>query len=160
MKEGQTIQEATDEMWAMLSDTMEYYNSVSCQCAFPRFRQYAAIDCVDYAGSFYMSETEGFIYLAQKYFDITPVSPTVDANNSIYTCKKCGSTFYFGWQDFSIHVNRSVLKPQELKVTDVGAPAKQPIPFVIGLFGHKYPDRSLFDKVTIETFKEYLQALN
>ena len=153
------IQATTNKMWEMFVDILDYYNSISCQCAFPRFRQYVAMDCVDYRGSFYMSETEGLVYHAGKYFDIGPAIPGPEANNAIYTCRKCGSTFNFGWADFSIHVNRSFLKVNELKVQDIGAAAKQPIPFVVGLFGHKYPERSLFDKISLDEFTAYLREL-
>ncbi len=155
----QQIQDNANKLWKLLEETLSYYDSVACACAFPRFHQYVRIDCVDYGASFYMSETEGFIYHAQKYFDVQPLGKGGEVNNAIYTCKKCKSTYDYGWADFSIHVNRTVLKLQELKTETIGAEAKTPIPFVVGLFGHKYPERSLFDMVSLEVFSTYIREL-
>jgi len=153
------IQENTDRLWLLLKETLEYYDTVACPCAFPRFRQYAAIDCVDTGTSFYASETEGIIFHAKGYYNEEASASGSDVNNAIYTCKKCGSTFDYGWSDFSIHVNRTVLKARELKVVDMGAAAIIPIPMFVGLFGHNYPDRSGFNLVGYEEFAAYIREL-
>jgi hypothetical protein len=150
------LQTETDKLWATLSETLSYYNEISCQCAFPRFRQFTSIDCLDYRGSFYMSETEGFIHHAKQYFNIEKIEKGTECYNAIYTCKKCSSTFDCGWSDFSIQVNRTYLKPISITVDQIGADIKTPIPFFIGLFGHKLADLSLFQKVDFETFSNYI----
>ncbi len=146
-----TPQERANALWQVLDDTLRYYDTVACPCAFPRFRQYAEIDCVDYGGSFYFSETEGFIQLSADRFDTDPGNP------SLRTCKKCGSTYSFDWQDFSIHVSRSTLRLLELKRDEIGAPALQPIPFYFGPVGHRNPDKSLFQYYALEDFTTYLR---
>lgn len=153
------IQDSANKLWNQVEETMKYYNEVSCPCAFPRFRQFTSIDCTDYGASFYMSETEGFIRYARPYFDIQEVEKGMECYRAVYTCKKCGSTFDAGWSDFSIHVSRMFLKPITLTATQVGADIKNPIPFFVGLFGHKYPERSLFEKVDFETFTSYIREL-
>lgn len=153
------IQETTDKLWKVLEESLVFYNSVACQCAFPRFHQYTQIDCTDTRSSFYMSETEGFFHYSKNLFDIAEVEKSSDAYNAIYTCKKCRSTYDYGWSDFSISVDRAYLKPKLITVAPVGADPIQPIPFAVGLFGHKLPDRNLFQKMEVEEFARYLTEL-
>jgi hypothetical protein len=153
------IQETTDKLWKVLEDSLQFYNSVACQCAFPRFHQYTRIDCTDTRSSFYMSETEGFIHYSRSLFDIVETEKITDAYNAIYTCKKCGSTYDYGWSDFSISVDRAFLKPRQILVPQIGANPIDPIPFVVGLFGHRLPDRNLFEKIGLEQYAKYLVEL-
>ena len=153
------IQEDTQKLWSLLKETVVFYNSVACPCAFPRFIQYTNIDCVDTSTSFYMSETEGFIQMSRDCFEHYEVAKDDECFKEICTCKTCGSTFVRAWSDFSIHVNRTYLKPLELKAKQVGADKEEVIPFFIGLFGHSYPDGAKFRHVSYEEFKNYIQAL-
>jgi hypothetical protein len=146
-------QEIANQLWENIAETIRYYNEVACPCAFPRFRQYVAIDCVDYGGSFYFSETEGFITLSAEHFDTDP------SNRAHRICKKCKSVYLYDWQDFSIHVNRQCMKMVELNVQESGAPALDPIPFHFGPVGHKNPERSLFRHVELEEFSAYTREL-
>ena len=153
------IQADANRLWVLFNETIDYYNSVACPCAFPRFSQYTSIDCVDTGSSFYMSETEGFIQNSAECFDVQEVDKGNECYRAVLTCKTCGSTWMKAWSDFSIHVDRNYLKPIEIKAVQIGADPETPIPFVVGLFGHKYPDRSGFDLVSFERFKHYIQAL-
>jgi hypothetical protein len=73
------------------------------------------------------------IGFSKPYFHIEK-SELADENlNEKWICKKCGSTYEFGWQDFSIAVEREKLKLTELKVEQIGKPAIKPIPLYIGL---------------------------
>ena len=153
------IQETTDKLWKVIEEALQFYNSLSCQCAFPRFRQYISIDCSETVKSFYMSETEGFIRQSHHLFDILEVDRGQEVNQAIYTCKKCGSTYNYAWSDFSIHVDRSYLKPRQISVEQIGADPSNPIPFVVGLFGHSLPDRNLFRQVDLDFFKKYITEL-
>lgn len=146
-------QERANQLWKRIAETISYYNEVACPCAFPRFRQYVSIDCVDYGGSFYFSETEGFIRISAEHFEDDPEHP------GHKRCKKCKSTYLYDWQDFSIHVSRSCMKIRELRTEEVGAPAIEPIPFYFGPVGHKNPDRSLFQYYELDAFTEYLRQL-
>ena len=152
------IQEATQNLWDAIGKTLEYYNEKSCQCAFPRFRQYTSIDCVDTRDSYYMSETEGFIAYAKEYFTVTSPDGNGQSPYSTYTCNTCGSIFDFEWQDFSIHVNRSCLKLREHKVADIGAAPIEPIPFHVGPFGHSFPKEN-FQKWDLEPLIQYFREL-
>ena len=83
------IKTDTEELWGRIEKILEFYNGNSCQCAFPRFRQYVSIDCTDTGDSFYVSETEAFISHCQKYFDIQklPAERGGECATEIYTCK-------------------------------------------------------------------------
>jgi hypothetical protein len=153
------IQADANKLWALLQETVEYYKSVGCPCAFPRFIQYTSIDCRETHDSFYMSETEGFIQTSADCFDGNEIDKGDECYKAIYTCKTCGSTYMNAWSDFSIRVNRTYLKPIELKARQIGAKAEQPIPFFVGLFGHSLPERADFKHVDFETFKEYIRTL-
>ncbi|WAC14508.1 hypothetical protein [Dyadobacter pollutisoli] len=155
----QMIKENTDKLWQYLDETLDFYNSLACPCAFPRFRQIVGLDCVDFRKSFYASETEGFISLAGKHFQIQEISGGDENSNQLWTCNTCASTFHCGWSDFSIHVNRTFLKTLELKTTDIGADATLPIPLFVGLFGHTFPDQSSILPVDYGTFTTYIRAL-
>ena len=155
--EIKSLEEDTTKLWNLIEETLIYYDSISCQCAFPRFRQYTSVDLSDYHATFYMSETEGFIHHCRPYFNVQKVDKGQECSRAIYTCKKCNSTYDLAWSDFSIRVNRSFLKLKKLKVIEVGAKEKTPIPFFIGLFGHSLPDPKLFERVDYETFKSYIR---
>jgi hypothetical protein len=155
----QMIKENTDKLWQYLDETLIYYNSLGCPCAFPRFRQIAAIDCVDFGKSFYVSETEGFISMAGQYYKIQDISDGGENSNQLWTCNTCNSTFHCGWSDFSIHVNRTFLKSVDLKVTDIGAETTLPVPLFVGLFGHNFPDHSHILPVDYQTFTTYIREL-
>jgi hypothetical protein len=160
MESAINLKEETEKLWLHIKETLAYYNSIACACAFPRFRQYAAIDCVEYRGSFYMSEVEAFLQHCQPYFDIKESDKGDEAYRAVYTCKKCGSTYDYGWSDFSIYVSRTYLKIKEFKAIQVGSAAEQPIPFYIGLFGHKLPDQGLFKRVGLTDYIAYLRNVD
>ena len=146
-----TQQERANNLWKALEETVAYYNHESCPCAFPRFRQIVGIDCVDYGGSFYFSETEGFIAVSTEQYPQNP------ENGLQVICKTCGSVWWKEWQDFSIHISRTVMKPETLKANDIGADPVTPIPFNYGPVGHKNPDRSLFQHMELDVFVKYLK---
>ena len=66
-----TIEDNTVKLWKLIEETMAYYISISCQCAFSRYRQIISLDCSDYEKSFYSSETEGFLQHSRPYFNMT-----------------------------------------------------------------------------------------
>ena len=153
------IQEDTNRLWALLRDTVEYYKSLACPCAFPRFIQFTSLDCRETHNSFYMSETEGFIQTSGDCFDVQETDKGDECYKAIYTCKICGSAYINAWSDFSIRVSRTYLKPVQLNAKQIGALPEKPIPFYVGLFGHSCPDRADFKLVDYETFKGYIRAL-
>ncbi len=153
------IRENTNQLWQLLRDTVAYYNSIACPCAFPRFIQYTSIDCSDTHNSYYVSETEGFIQASVKCFNIEYMDKGDECQRAIYTCKTCGSTYLNAWSDFSIIVSRTYLKPIKITANQIGADAVQPIPLFVGLYGHSIPDVSNFRRVGLEEFKGYIQAL-
>jgi hypothetical protein len=153
------IQADANKLWALLGETVEYYKSLACPCAFPRFIQYTSIDCRTTHNSFYMSETEGFIQTSSDCFDGKELDKGDECYRGIYTCKTCGSTYINAWSDFSIRVSRTYLKPIELKSSQIGADAQQPIPYFLGLFGRSLPEQSDFKHVEYDTFRAYIRAL-
>ena len=158
-KRIEQIQRDTDLLWLLLKDTVANYNAIACPCAFPRFIQYVSIDCSETSNSYYMSETEGFIYSSKDYFEHKPIDKGDECEKSIWICKTCASTFVEAWSDFSIHVNRTYLKPLHLQAKQVGADPEEIIPFYVGLFGHSLPSRDGFRQVDYETFKNYIQSV-
>ncbi|MEI9809366.1 MAG: hypothetical protein WDO16_16675 [Bacteroidota bacterium] len=84
------VQENANKLWDFLGETLAFYHSKSCQCAFPRFRQIVSIDCTDTGTSFYCSETEGFISHAKKYFTVSKTDTGTEAYNESWSCNKCG----------------------------------------------------------------------
>lgn len=152
------IRQKTDQLWDFIEEVLISFNQQSCQCAFPRFRQIVAIDCVDYRKNFYCSETEGFIDRARKYYTAVKLESGPEAYNEEWTCNKCGSIFTYGWADFSIHVNRAFLKQKDLRIGDIGALPEVPIPLYVGIFGHALPGYDQLTPVDFETFSKYITA--
>ncbi|MBC6112640.1 hypothetical protein ACFOG5_11520 [Pedobacter fastidiosus] len=148
-----------DRVYAMVKEVLNYYNTVSCQCAYPRFIQYTSIDCRDYDGTFFVLETEAFIEHAFEYFDVSKINNGEESIRSIYTCKKCKSTFEYGWSDFSIAISRAYLKPIQIMAIQIGAEADTPIPVVMGLCGHKLRTMEFYDMVTFDDFLAYIYEL-
>lgn len=145
-----------EEFSELIRQTVTWYREIACPCAFPRFVQYTSIDCVDWGKSFSMYETEMFIAHALTYY----IKGIEQGEGAIYSCNKCGSSFQFGWSDFSIHVSRSYFKPLQLNATQVGADAQTPIPYYGGFAGHALPDQQLFHRVDAATFIAYIRALH
>jgi hypothetical protein len=146
-----------DRLKLMLKTTIEHYNTLGCPCSFPRYRQIAGISCSDFGDSFYVAETEGLINESKIFFDEKDIPPHPEVTRQIWTCKKCQSTYEFGWRDFSISVNRSYLKIKELKAVDIGRPPITPIPMFIGAFGHSTPN-GLFTQYTFDEMNDYLKG--
>lgn len=144
-----------EEFSELIRQTVAWYQEVACACAFPRFIQYTGIDCVDWGKSFSMYETEMLIAHALPYYD----KGNEQGEGAIYSCKKCGSSFQFGWSDFSIHVSRSYFKPLLLKAVQAGAAIETPIPYYGGFAGHSLPDQHLFCRVDAAAFIAYIRAL-
>ena len=73
-----------------------------------------------------------------------------------WICKKCRSSYEFGWSDFSIYVERQKLKLTDLKTELIGLPITKPIPLYLGLAGHSYPSRQEITSVSFDEFKKYM----
>lgn len=144
-----------EEFSELIRQTVAWYQELACPCAFPRFIQYTSIDCVDWGKSFSMYETEKFIAHALAFYD----KGNEQGEGAIYSCRKCGSSFQFGWSDFSIHVSRSYFKPLQLKATPIGADAESPIPYYGGFAGHALPDQHLFRRIDAPAFIAYIRTL-
>ena len=141
----------------MLYETVfEMYYTYSCQCAFPRYQQIVGIDCANSGNSFKCFDTELLIGFSKPFFHIVKSKLTDENINEKWICKKCGSTYEFGWQDFSIAVEREKLSLTELKVEQVGKPIMKPIPLYIGLMGHSYPPKSEMMSVDLAEFERYI----
>lgn len=100
-----------------------------------------------------MSETEGLIHFAKERLK------KMDGVYEQYSCPKCNSIYQAEWQDFSIHVSRSVMRIIDQKAELIGADPVKPVPFVVGFFGHVLPDRNNYQQYELEKFREYLRQL-
>ena len=157
IKERNKIFEAKHkQVFDLLNTALEKYNAQNCQCAFPRFQQLIGIDCCNGGKSFKCWETEILISSSKKYFEIKQSDLTDENTNEKWICKKCSSTYEYGWSDFSIYIERQKLKLTELKVKSIGKNIEKPIPLFLGLFGHSYPERSEMDSVEFEILKNYI----
>jgi hypothetical protein len=133
------------------------YQSTSCQCAYPRYRQLLAIDCVDTGDSFSCYETELLIELSKPYFHWSEDNFHISND---WTCLKCGSTYAYEWQDFSISVNRQTIKLVSLKTNEIGKPALKPIPLYLGLSGHAFPPETEIKRAFYEEFENYIKEVD
>lgn len=140
----------------LLTYSLENYNSVFCQCAYPRFQQIIGIDCTNTGDSYKCLDTDLLIGLSKKYFNIEESALSDECKNEKWVCKKCGSIYEYGWSDFSIYVERQKLKLTDLKIQAKGKSATTPIPLYLGLMGHSYPPKSQLSSVDFEEFKNYM----
>ncbi len=143
-------------MKELLNESLNIYNSHACQCAFPRFQQIISIDCSNTGNSFKCYDTDLLISMSKNYFDITDSRLKDEVTNEKWICKKCGSSYEFGWSDFSIYVERQKLKLTDLKTELIGLSTTRPIPLYLGLAGHSYPSRDEITSVSFDEFKKYM----
>ncbi|HMQ63618.1 MAG TPA: hypothetical protein PKE06_23240 [Flavilitoribacter sp.] len=132
------------------------YNAENCPCAYPRFQQIIGIDCRDTGHSFKCFETDLLINLSKVGFDLEKSQLSDECTNEKWICKKCGSTYEYGWSDFSIYVERQKLKLVHLAVQPKGKPAVHPIPLYLGLMGHSYPPKNEIASVDFADFENYM----
>ena len=140
----------------LLIFSLENYNSNFCQCAYPRFQQIIGIDCSNTGDSYKCYDTDLLIDLSAQYFNIEKSELSNECNNFNWICKKCGSTYEYGWSDFSIYVERQKLKLTNLKVQSIGKPTIKPIPLYLGLMGHSIPPETEMSNVDFEEFQNYM----
>ncbi len=135
---------------------LNLYNTEFCQCAYPRFQQIVGIDCRDFGESFKCFDTDLLIDIVKPSFYSEKSTLTDECTNEKWICKKCGSTYEYGWSDFSIAVDRKKLKLVKLNIIPQGKMTIKPIPIFIGLYGYSYPARTEINSVTLTEFEEYM----
>ncbi|MDY3317389.1 hypothetical protein PG630_08730 [Riemerella anatipestifer] len=140
----------------LLDNALQKYNSKSCQCAFPRFIQIVSIDCFDYGQSFKSYETEILIKKSRKFFDSEKFENKQECHSEKWNCKKCNSEFELYWSDLSIALDRTTLKPINIKVKSIGKESIVPIPLYKGLYGYSYPPKTEIINVNIDEFENYI----
>ena len=140
----------------LFTTALEMYTSEFCQCAYPRYQQLIGIDCIASGDSFVCYETEMLIDLSRPYFDIDKSRLTDENTNETWKCKKCQSTYEYGWSDLSIHVERQKLKLTHLKTVSAGKGIEKPIPLYLGLHGHSYPPATEMTPVDFDVFEKYI----
>lgn len=142
-----------------LSSVLENIYQNSCPCAYPRIQQLLELDPYRISGNYVCYETEILIDLLRDHFEIIESELNDECDNEKWICKKCASVYEWGWQDFSIAVNRQKLQLIELKAKTVGKEALKPTPLYLGLFGHSYPSREEADSVEFDEFEKYYKEL-
>ena len=135
---------------------LENYNEISCQCAYPRFQQLIGIDCAKTRDSFKCLDTDLLISISKEYFDISDSTLTDEKTKAKWICKKCGSTYEYGWSDFSIYVERQKLELVDLKVELTGKATRKPIPLYLGLIGHSHTSKAEMTSVEFDDFEKYI----
>ena len=94
--------------------------------------------------------------MSKPYFDIEKSEFSDESTNEKWSCKKCRSSYEYGWSDFSISVERQKLKLNILTVNPKDKPAITPIPLFLGLIGHSYPPRTEMTKSDFADFENYM----
>ena len=145
-----------DQAKTILIDSLEIYNRMYCQCAYPRYHQIINLVLDGTGKSFKCYDTDLLIDLSKKYFDIENSELNDENKNQKWVCKKCSSTYEYGWSDFSIYVERQKLKLTNLNTQLIGKQAKKPIPIFLGLMGHSYPAKNEVINVNFEEFEKYM----
>jgi hypothetical protein len=135
---------------------LDMYNSEFCQCAYPRFQQIISIDCSNTGNSFKCYETDLLIDLSKEYYTVEKSELSDECTNEKWTCKKCSSTYEYGWSDFSMYVERQKLKLKNLTIYPTGKPAITPLPLYLGLMGHSYPSKAEMTNVSFAEFEKYV----
>ncbi len=162
MNEGKIKQSSSpfnkksSQVMSLFIAAFEMYTSESCQCAYPRYQQLIGIDCTSSENSFVCYDTEILINLSKPYFNIETSQLSDESTNETWRCKKCGSTYEYGWSDLSIHVERQKLKLTNLTTISVGKAIKRPIPLYLGLAGHSYPSKTEMIPVDFREFENYI----
>jgi hypothetical protein len=152
-KESKKSFEKTKELFTI---SLNLYNLMSCQCAFPRYQQIISIDCADTGNSYKCYDTDLLIDLSKPFFNMVKSELKDENVNETWICKTCGSSYEYGWSDFSIHVERQKLRLTDLKAELTGKSIIQPVPLYLGLAGHSYPSRNLMEGVDFAAFKKYM----
>ncbi len=145
-----------DKVKQLFLKTLDFYNSKHCQCAYPRFQQIIRINCADTGNSFKCYDTDLLIDLSKPYFYTEKSELSDEITNEKWTCKKCSSTYEYGWSDFSIYVERQKLKLVDLKTNQTGKQTEIPIPLFLGLMGHSYPSEKEIRSVEYGYFEKYI----
>ena len=148
--------EEIEKLKDLYKKVFELYYSDNCQCSYPRFQQLVGIHSIQPEYSFKCYDTELLIDYSKQFFRIEKSSLKDENANEIWTCKKCKSTYEFGWSDFSIHLERQKLELKELKAEIIGKNSHLPIPLFLGVRGYKIPDNSKIVKANFEKFEKYL----
>ena len=149
-------QESYLQVEKLIDEVIEMYYKDGCACEHPRFLQMVSIDCVDYKQAFVCWETELMIGRASESFSIKKMEPTKSEYLEKWTCNHCGSEYVLSWSEFSVAVDRKVLKAKSLKKPFSGKEALIPIPLHAGLYGHGYPSQSEIRGVDYQTLRNYL----
>lgn len=141
-----------------LSAVLDFYYSKGCPCQFPRFRQFAAIDCLELGGSFYCYESNLLIEKAiLKRFDLG-LAKKEATGGLLVSCKVCQSTYRWDAEEFGFAVQWMVLRLEEKKSRDIGAPTKNILPVFIGPIGYEIPSTPMFEESLIKEVIDYLIA--
>ena len=150
------------ERGSILSDYFSSWLSAlqepACPCAYPRFRAIVAIDCQDYRGVWFCVETEALIGLLRSLFEIATDGGPEGSGQEIWVCKKCGSSYAYLWQEFSINVSCQSLKPLNVAAKNLGPAPITPTPLYGGIVGHTNPPKAHFVPADFEEFRAYFEA--
>jgi hypothetical protein len=139
----------------VLRSVVEHYANAACPCAFPRFRQLAALNCTDTGHSFKCMETELLIEMSSVYFREEESAAGNEVLNKRRVCLVCGSIYEYGWSDLNSVLDRQFLKVTSLKASTLGSGPLEPVPVYLGPVGHSIPENVFYDN-TLEALRDYL----
>lgn len=145
-----------EKLNSIIENALNKYNINYCQCSYPRFIQIVSIDCFDYGQSFKSYETEILIENSRKYFETEKFENKQECHSEKWKCKKCNSEFEYYWSDLSIALDRTTLKPINIKAKSIGKQTITPIPLYKGLVGYSYPPKNEIINVNIYEFEKYI----
>jgi hypothetical protein len=156
-EDGEELRDPSSRLGALFTDVLQKYHATSCQCAYPRFRALVAIDCMVTGGRPYQCfESEMLIDMSKQYFDVGESSRSDEDSNKEWVCKTCGSTYEYGWTQFSIALDRQQLRLSDLKVESVGKSCSNPTPVFVGTRGYSRPSALDMEQVDFDDFRTYM----
>lgn len=143
------------------------YTTSDCPCRFPRFRELVSFDFrtlgISPIGCLEVEALINSLVRIKNGCYERQGEPSNGSGETVtrYTCKKCGACAVESYDDYNIHMSRSVLKFDSLPLVDIGADVHKPIPVMKGFYGFIKPQdaevlRRNYFIVSAEAFIAYM----
>lgn len=151
---------AIDQLDTELRSVMDfYYSKGMCPCRFPRLRQFLAIDCRLFGGTFHCHESNAlFNALLKRHLE----EHQKEGTEPQFQCRVCGTQMSIDCSEYGFVVERKVLLMKNRALEDLGAAPLNSIPVFIGFIGYNLPKTAnsiSTKKVDIPEVIDYLTAL-
>lgn len=168
-KEG-SRDEVLETLRVAAHELITFYLSVSCPCAFPRFRFLIGFDGNEYTKSLlHTFETNVCTDASLKYDPAFLIKDEKD--HAMFSCRICGTRYEYIYEQYGIAFELARLVPKDIKASQQGADVEFPFPLFasfyvadgarseddvqkdMSILGEKFP------RVTLDEFMDYMLAL-